>query len=134
MSSSRRTWRRAVFGCFDGAFKRAKRFSPFVIRDVLQRAIQNAWSDHLARAKHYSFSLQWAGATPRVTLATQSGEKWGRSSPLRCFARAQILVAHRATLELRRPFVLCWVSNTVSAGMICVFRAPVTQFVKLRLR
>ena len=51
------------------------------------------------RAKH------WAGTTPRVTLATQSGQKGGRSSPVRCFARAQILCRAKRNLNALRDFV-----------------------------
>jgi len=32
----------------------------------------------------------WAGATPRSLWAAESPQRWGRSSPLRCFAHTQI--------------------------------------------
>ena len=78
--------------------------SPFVIRDVLHRALQTVCSDLYARAKRRTSPLHWAGTTPRVTLATQAGQKGGRSSPVRCFARVQILRRAPRNLQLFTTF------------------------------
>src|SRR6266480_2137168 len=43
----------------------------------------------------------WAGATPAVFSPRASGEKWGRSSPLRCITRVQ--TACRAMCNLYAP-------------------------------
>src|SRR5262249_24322971 len=63
-----------------------------------------------ARAKgleHGSASLDWAGTTPRFFLGASKPKKGGRSSPGRCFARAQTLPRaernHNALRHFRGP-------------------------------
>jgi hypothetical protein len=102
-------------------------FSPFVIRDVLHRALQTACSDLYTRAKHCASSFPLGWNDPRVTLATQSWQKVGSFQPSSVFCpcpnsssrTAQPLAPHnlRVTDEVTRT-----VPDTVNR----VFHAPIT--------
>src|SRR5213082_3359159 len=76
-SSSSRTCRVVVFGCFDGAFRSAKRFPPFGIRDALRPALQNVCSDSCTRPKHGPELLGAGGSDPTKFWAAESPQKWG---------------------------------------------------------
>src|SRR5439155_5827408 len=76
-SSSSRTCRVVVFGCFDGAFRSAKRFPPFGVRDALRPALQAACSDCCTRAKHGHASCVTGGSDPTELWAAESAQKWG---------------------------------------------------------
>src|SRR5437660_6176506 len=69
----------------------------------------------------------WAGATPAVFSPRASGEKWDRSSPLRCFARVQ----NQRTRETQPQCSLQCprteeVNGTVNRNVNRVFHAPFT--------
>jgi len=65
--------------------------SPFIIRDALQPALQTVCSDLYTRAN--TVPLLYTGLErPRGSRwPRKRGKKRGRSSPVRCFARVQIL-------------------------------------------
>ena len=56
-----------MFDCFDGAFKSAKRFSPFVIPDVLHRAVSHPYATLIRRGISIPHPRHW------VTLAHLAG-------------------------------------------------------------
>jgi hypothetical protein len=65
----------------------------------------------------------WAGATATVFVAT----KWGRSSPLRCFARVQNQRTREAQPQCSRQFPPTQeVNGTVNRNVNRVFHAPFT--------
>jgi hypothetical protein len=72
-------------------------------------------------------SICWAGATPAVFSPRASGEKWGRSSPLRCFVRVQNQRPRETQPQcsVRLPFTEK-VNGTVNRSVNRVFHAPFT--------
>src|SRR5271166_4272336 len=69
----------------------------------------------------------WAGATPAVFSPRVSGEKWGRSSPFRCFARVQNQPSRETQPQgsAQLPFTT-EVNGTVNRRVNRVFHAPFT--------
>src|SRR5882762_7358694 len=69
----------------------------------------------------------WAGATPEVFSPRASGEKWGRSSPLRCFALVQNQRPRETQPQcsVKLPFTEK-VNGTVNRSVNRVFHAPFT--------
>src|SRR5437660_5422153 len=69
----------------------------------------------------------WAGATPAVFSPRASGEKWGRSSPLRCFALVQNQRPRETQPQcsVKLPFTEK-VNGTVNRSVNRVFHAPFT--------
>jgi hypothetical protein len=55
--------------------------APFVIRDALQAALQNVYSDSRTRPKHGPELFGAGGSDPTEYWAAESPQKWGRSRP-----------------------------------------------------
>ena len=70
--------------------------------------------------------LCWAGATPVVFWPQAFGQKWGRSSPTRCFARVQSDRSFSRKLFSLLPLLDHPVNARVTRRVICVLHAPVT--------
>src|SRR5206468_11205293 len=89
-SSSSRTCRVVVFGCFDGAFRSAKRFPPFGIRDALRPALQTVCSDSCTRPKHGPELLGAGGGGAHEILAGERRPIRGRFPPSYGFCHVHI--------------------------------------------
>ena len=78
--------------------------SPFVMRDVLHRALQTACSDDRTRAKHGHGITVTGGSDPEVLWAAESRQLRGRSRPSQGFARVQMSPPSVTYVSLFRDF------------------------------
>ena len=68
----------------------------------------------------------WAGATHESLCALNRVQKWGRSSPTRCFAASKLIVTPCATSWSLGTCLIAKVTARVTHMVICVFHASVT--------
>jgi hypothetical protein len=95
--------------------------SPKIVEVLMPPA--NLWRGQTAS----SVSLDWAGATPTHFLGGSEHKNRGRSSPARCFARAQISLRFACNFFLFCVCLRLSVNRTVNGQVICVFHAPFTS-------
>src|SRR5438876_60390 len=79
--SSRRTWRVVVFGCFDGAFRSAKCFSPFPFPRLIARCITSCLLRLLHAAKTLSRDEREGRERPQRILGGRRPSRMGSLPP-----------------------------------------------------
>src|SRR5712691_9555565 len=126
-SSSRRTWRVEVFGCFDGAFSSAKCFSSFRYSPCITSRITICILRILHAGKTRSRFLRDGLERPHELLGGWTAKKWGRSSPLRSFALVQNQRPRETQPQcsVKLPFTEK-VNGTVNRSVNRIFHAPFT--------
>ncbi len=130
-SSSKRTCRVVVFGCFDGAFSSAKCFSSFRHRDVLQPPLQNVCSYSCTRAKHVRSGVfvSFPGLErPQDSFGQPRAPKSGVAPAQHgVLPASKFSVAARASSSLFGTCSIAEVTARVTDRVICVCHAPVTS-------
>src|SRR5215472_6567858 len=100
--------------------------SPFIIRDVLQLALQTACCG-FGRGQTPCLLVPCGLERPRRSFWPRSRPKCGVvPAQLVVLPAPKFFVAHSATSMLFNTFVHGWVNEMVNRGVMCVFHAPVT--------